>query len=181
MTPIGTVQPLGRRRHLLAVLMAAPTITAALGLGALDVWRSYRPNSPLFVTPIVGSLADAIARDDVLRAYEFIRAGQDPNDAITVRHPVLTGGRWVRVAPLLWAFATESKETLPMLLGFGAHLDATMERRVMICLAEQLGHHEVAQVLEVYGGADTPEPCPAREAIAEVLLASDASRTSPIR
>ena len=137
MTPISSLRQLGRRRHLLAVLIAAPTIMTALGLSALDVWRFHRPTSPLFVTPVADSLADAIASDDVQRAYEFIRAGQDPNNLIAARHPGLTGGRWVQVSPLLWAVATQSRQTMLMLLGFGARIDAPAERRA-VCLAEQL-------------------------------------------
>ena len=169
MTPISSLRQLGRRRHLLAVLIAAPTIMTALGLSALDVWRFHRPTSPLFVTPVADSLADAIASDDVQRAYEFIRAGQDPNNLIAARHPGLTGGRWVQVSPLLWAVATQSRQTMLMLLGFGARIDAPAERRA-VCLAEQLGRDDIARVLEFHGGHSSPEPCPNQEASDPVLL-----------
>lgn len=168
MTPISN-QPIGRRRHLLAALIATPTILTALGVTALEAWRFHRPDSPLFVTPRVDSLADAIANDDVRRAYEFIRAGQDPNDLIAVRHPVLTDGRLVQVSPLLWAVATKSRQAVLMLLGFGARIDATSERQA-VCLAEQLGRDDIAEVLELHGGHLSPEPCPRQEASEAGLL-----------
>ena len=149
--------------------MAAPTIMAALGVSALEAWRVYQPRSPLFVTPLVRSLADAIAIDDALGAYEFIRAGQDPNDRIEVRHTVLTGGRSIRVSPLLWAAALGNDQTLSMLLGFGARIDAPTRRRAM-CLAEQLGHDDVARVLTPHGRPSSPEPCPKPQADGAALL-----------
>lgn len=169
MTPIRGLQPLGRRRHLLAALMAAPAIVTALGLSALDAWRFHQPSSPLFVTPALESLADAIANDDVRRAYEFIRAGQDPNGPIAARHPVLAGGRRVHVSPLLWAVATQSRESVLMLFGFGARMDATAARRA-VCLAEQLGRDDIAEVLELHSGHSSPEPCPKQTAGEAALL-----------
>src|SRR2546426_6608664 len=102
--------PLARRTHLLLVLMGAPTLLAAIGLGALEAWRLRHPESPLFSTPFAYSLADAIERDDVQRAHAFIRAGQNPNDLIAVRHPALTGGRTILVSPLVWAAAMNGKQ-----------------------------------------------------------------------
>lgn len=169
MTPASRLPPRDRRRHLLAVLMAAPAIVTALGVSALDAWRFQRPDSPLFVTPTADSLADAIAHDDVRRAYEFIRAGQDPNDPIAVRHPVLTGGGTVHVSPLLWAVATQSREAVLMLLGFGARVDAIAARRA-VCLAEQLGRDDIAEVLELHAGHSSPEPCPKPTAGEAALL-----------
>jgi hypothetical protein len=131
----------------------------ALGLVVAEGWRFRRPRSQLFVTPVAYSLADAIERDDVHRAYEFVRAGQNPTELIAVRHSVLTGGRFVLVSPLLWAVAVNSRQTVLMLLGFGARMDRATDRRAA-CLAEALGHEETARLLRLYGDTPSPKPCP---------------------
>ena len=159
MTTAEGLHQMARRRRLLALLVAAPAITSLLGPVALEGWRLRRPDSQLFVTPIAYSLADAIERDDVQRAYEFVREGQDPNELIAVRHPVLTGGRQVLVPPLLWAVAVNSRQAVLMLLGFGARMDRAMDRRVA-CLADALGHDETARLIRLYGGTTPPGPCP---------------------
>ena len=65
---------LDRRMRLLLLLMGTPALLTAFSLGALEAWRVRKPESPLFATPFVYSLADAIERDDVRRAYEFTPA-----------------------------------------------------------------------------------------------------------
>lgn len=160
---------LGQRQRVLVVLMAAPVLATALGLGALGAWRFLRPDSPLFVTPVVDSLAEAIANDDLPRAYAFIRAGQDPNDPIVVRHPVLTDGRSVQLSPLLWAVANRREDAVPMLLAFGARMDTTAARQA-VCLAERLGAHRIARILEFHGGGESREPCPTLQAGEAPLL-----------
>lgn len=166
----GRPRQLARRRRVLALLIAAPTMLTALGLSAMEGWRFHQPSSQLFVTPFVYSLADAIERDDVQRAYEFIRAGQDPNDLIAARHPVLTGGRSVLVSPLLWAVAMNSRESALMLLGFGARMDRVPDSRAA-CLAEALGNTEIARLLRLYGDAPSPDACPERQTSEAPLLA----------
>jgi len=150
---------LDRRMRLLLLLMGTPALLTAFSLGALEAWRVRKPESPLFATPFVYSLADAIERDDVRRAYEFIRAGHGPSDAIAVRHPVLTGGRPLLVSPLVWAAAMNSKQSALMLLGFGARIDRATDSQAA-CLAEALGHAEMAGLLRDYG-MKPPHPCPA--------------------
>ena len=163
------LQRTGRRRHLLVVLMGAPTIIAALGLTAGEPWRFQQPDAALSIASSATSLADAIARDDVQQVYEFIRAGQDPNGLVTVRHPTLSGGRSARVSPLLWAVATGANRSLSMLLGFGAHVE-TVTLRQAHCLAKQLGHTGVARQLELRQGAPFREPCPTSPADGEAPL-----------
>jgi len=150
---------LDRRMRLLVLLMGTPALLTAFSLGALEAWRVRKPESPLFATPFVYSLADAIERDDVRRAHEFIRAGHGPSDAIAVRHPVLTGGRTLLVSPLVWAAAMNSKQSALMLLGFGARIDRATDSQAA-CLAEALGHAEMAGLLRDYG-MKPPHPCPA--------------------
>jgi len=92
------------RRHVLVVLMGAPTIVAALGLTALEPWRFQRPAEGLSLTLPETSLADA--RDDGQQVYEFIRAGQNPDRLMTVGYPALGDVQSARVPLLLWAVAT---------------------------------------------------------------------------
>jgi hypothetical protein len=161
MTQVRSRSPRDRRESLLALLIGGPAIIIALGIVATEAWRLIEPDSSLFAAPAAVSLADAIASDDVLGAYEFIRNGQDPNALISVRHTVLTGGRPVDVLPLLWAVATQSEGAVAMLLGFGARLDAVTTRKA-VCLAEQLERADIVRLLRL-GDPDTAtEPCPAR-------------------
>ena len=174
MTTNGTLQ-LARRTRLIATLMAAPAVLTALGVSGIEVSRWQRPNSPLFTAPIAYSLADAIAADDVQGAYEFIRAGQDPNQLIAVHHPALTAGRSVLVSPLLWAVATQTRNEVLMLLGYGARLDRATDRAAA-CLADALGDADIASLLRGYPDALPRERCPARsDADAPLLSFIDAS------
>jgi hypothetical protein len=150
--------------------MALPTIVTALGMGAIEAWRFREPGSPLFVTPFAYSLADAIAEDDLPRAYAFIRAGQNPNDPIAASHPVLTEGRQVLVSPLLWAVAAQKSNAVLMLLGYGARLDGVTGDRA-VCLAERLGDTKIAGALRRFGGHRTAAaPCQPQTARGAPLL-----------
>lgn len=116
----------------------------------------------------VYSLADAIERDDVQRAYDFIRDGQDPNGPIAVRHPIVTDGRDALVSPLLWAVAMNSRQSVLMLLGHGALIDRP-ENRVAPCVAERLGHTDIADILKRYGDTSSTAPCPPASELATIL------------
>jgi hypothetical protein len=135
----------GRGRALTAVI-AAPALMVALALGGLELWRTVRPRSDLFAPPFAYSLADAIATSNVEHAFRYVRAGQDPNRLIAVRHPELTAGKWVLASPLLWAVAVGSLDSVKMVLGHGARIERTADRQAA-CLAEALGHLEIARVL----------------------------------
>jgi hypothetical protein len=160
------MQP-ARYRQVLALSMTAPAVVAALSILALEAWRMHQPKAALFATPFAYSLAEAVERDDVRRAYAFIRAGQDPNDLIAVRHDVLTAGRGVLVSPLLWSVATNSRNSTRMLLGHGARMERPADREAA-CLAETLGHTEVARFLRQYG--PPPDPCPNSPGTGAALL-----------
>ena len=161
--------PAVTRRLLLALLIVSPSIVAALTLAAFEGWRLYRPQSALLSTPFAFSLAEAIERDDVARAYAFIRAGQNPNEPIVVRHPVVTKGRPVRVSPLVWAVSVNSTPSVMMLLGFGARTNRAPDNRVA-CLAEALGNRELAELLRRYG--EDPAPDCSDAALADPPIAS---------
>ena len=158
----GTLQYV-RRRRAVALVMGVPTLVISLCLSAVEVSRVRQPDAPLFITPAAASLADAIASGNALGAYELIRGGQDPRQPIAVRHTVLTGGRSMRVSPLVWAVATERNQIVALLWSVGARVDAATGQRA-ICLAERLGNDEVARLLRAYGEFGPPGPCPPREA-----------------
>ena len=139
-------------------MMAGPALVAALGVCAVEGRRVLQPESALFAAPFVFSLADAIERNDVDQAYAFIRAGQDPNQPIAVRHPVLTGGRSVFVTPIAWAVALQRREALLMLLGFGAQIGRAADGRV-VCLADALGNADIVRVLVLNGAEPPGERC----------------------
>lgn len=162
MSPTDAPQRAADRTPILAALMAGPAIAVALGLCTIEAWRYLRPRSPLFVTPFAYTLADAITTGDLPRAYQFIRAGQDPNGLIAVRHPVLTGGRAVFASPLIWAAATQKAEAAQMLLAFGARMDHAANAGAL-CLAEALRHEDVVRVLRAHDGATPLDPCPPLE------------------
>ena len=144
-----------RSRRVVAWLAAAPAVLVAIGLCGMEVYRDLRPESSLFRPPFTYSLAEAIAERDLAAAYEFLREGQDPGGLIRVQDETLTGGRPALVSPLLWAVGKQNRDAVLMLLGFGAPMDATLERRA-VCLAERLGNTELARLLREHGsGAPT--------------------------
>ena len=171
MTQLRTAPEVDRRIHLLALLLVVPAIATALGVTGLEAWRWISPHSALFAPHAAATLADAIAANDARAAHEFIRAGQDPNGRIAVRHDVITDGQPVEVSPLLWAVATQSEETVAMLLGFGARLDAPAKHQA-VCLAVRLGRDDIVELLQLSGPDTSAEPCPASTASGEgsVLL-----------
>lgn len=169
MTTTGDRLPLARRARPLALLIVAPSILAACALVALEGWRFFRPQSGLFVTPFAYSLAEAIERDDVQRGYAFIRAGQNPTEPIVVQHPVVTNGRAMRVSPLVWAVSVNSRQSVMMLLGFGARMDVVPDNNAA-CLAEALGNSEMAELLRRYGDAAPARVCPASDLADPPLL-----------
>lgn len=147
-----------RRRRRLAVLMAAPAVVVALGLVGIEAWRSIRPRSSLFAQPFAYSLADAIATGNVPHAYAYIRAGQDPNAPMAVRHPGLTEGRWVLASPLLWSVAVGNTEAVKMLLGYGARMDRAANQQAA-CLAEALDKRDIARLLRTHSRLQPTGEC----------------------
>jgi hypothetical protein len=156
------------RAQLLAGLMLSPAVLIALLLASIEVWRAERPESRLFTTPAAYSLAEAIERDDVERAYGFIRKGQNPNEVMPASDPSLTAGRTVLVSPLEWAVATGGRNSAMMLLGFGARVGSSGGHGA-VCLADALGRSEMAALLRSYGR--TEEHCARLEQVNAPLLA----------
>jgi hypothetical protein len=139
------------RQSRLALLMIAPAVITAVALNVVEIWRVLRPRSELFATPFVYTLAEAIERHDVDRAYAFIRAGQDPNQPIAVARR----GRSVLMPPLLWAVTTRNRDAVLMLVGFGARVD-----QAAVCLAEEIDSAEIARLLTRHGPVDLRVTCP---------------------
>ena len=170
-----------RRHRLLASMMAGPALLAALGVCAVEGRRMLQPQAALFAAPFVFSLADAIERNDPDQAYAFIRAGQDPNKPIAVRHPVLSGGRSVVVSPIVWAVALQRRETLLMLLGFGAQVGRAADGRA-VCLADALGNADIVRVLVLNGSQPPGERCgrrmPGNAPLLDFAEDSESSRTT---
>jgi hypothetical protein len=169
-----------RRRNWLTAFIAVPAIVVSLGLSGLETWRAIHPRSSLFTPPFAYSLADAIATGNLQRAYQYIRAGQDPNALIAVRHPTLTQRRWVLTSPLLWAVAVGNVDAVRMLLGYGAHVDRPAYREA-ICLAGTLGHQHIVRVLRIYGGGLSDPPCGDFSSMEPALLRVLAERRSAER
>ena len=149
--------------------MAAPAIVAALALVAIEGWRLRAPESPLFATPFAYSLAEAIERDDVARAFAYIRAGQDPNTPIPVRHPVLTDNRQVLLAPILWAVAADARQSVRMLIGYGARFDAPTARAA-ICIARTFDLPLMSDLLTASEPGQTAPSCPEVHRRGEMVL-----------
>jgi hypothetical protein len=157
------------RTRLVALLVAAPVLVAAVGIGVLETWRVVAPESMWFVTMPSRSFAEAVTVGDTLRAYELLLAGQDANQAIAVRDPGVGANTAIAVRPLLWAVARERYDMVLMLLAFGARVDPEVQR-LASCFARQHGNEVVAQAL---GGDDRAQPgggCPA--AVTRSLLLS---------
>ena len=150
--------PFERRRAILAASMMVPAAAMVSGVILLEAWRLYHPQSPLFSTPRVATLAEAIEYHDVRRAFRFIRAGDDPNALIVVRHPVLTDGQPRFVSPLWWAVAMQDRDAVLMLLEAGARIERS-EGRDAGCLATRLGEARIIDVLRRFASS-TATACP---------------------
>lgn len=151
------LQPFSRM-HFLAWLIAAPAVICALGFGAIEAGQ-FVGLAMLRDDAVPTSLADAIVAHDAQAAYAFVRAGQDPNTPIAFSDHVLTGDRQVMVSPLLLAVATNSDNTVRMLLSFGVRMELP-GNRVAACLANRPGHEEIARIIVHDTGPASKVECP---------------------
>jgi hypothetical protein len=157
-----------RRQRLIATGMIVAMSILALAVVVVELERWRNPRSRLFADPTFYSLADAIQADDVKGAYAFLRAGTNPNDLIEVRDPVLTRGRSVLASPLVWAVATEHRNSALMLLAHGARADRDIDKAAP-CLADALRNAELATLLRKFANTLPPEQCPALDSAAPLL------------
>jgi hypothetical protein len=149
----------------IAAVIAVPAIVAAIGLTAIEAYRIVSPTAPLFGGE-PASLAEAITGGyGVEYSYRFIRSGQDPNEPITVDDPTYTGGRSIKVSPLMLAIAARDENTTSMLLNFGARFDLPQNRSAR-CLAQEIGNQAIVGIIDRYGGADLPRTCSDRPSAA---------------
>jgi hypothetical protein len=165
-------KPPARTRPIrLAALVAAPAIAAVLCIAILEGYRAVRPDAPLFTAPLAATLAEAIQRDDIDTAFALIRGGQDPNRPIEVRDEQLTGGRAIRVSPLLLAVATRNNKAVRMLLAFGARTDLPPDS-MAACLADAVGDEEIAGLLRTVAPFTASQQCaPMPSSTTALLLA----------
>lgn len=115
--------------------------------GVLATAFGPRPPEP---APRRSTLAEAIERHDVPRAFALVRAGQDPNVPIVVNDPALTGGRDQPVSPLWWAVGMRDASVALMLIDAGARITRA-EGWSADCLADRLGETAIAALLRQYG------------------------------
>lgn len=149
-----------RRQHVIAVGMLVAMVILVVGVVVVETERWRNPRSRLFADRTFYSLADAIKVNDVEGAFAFLRAGTNPNDPIEVRDPGLTRSRSVLTSPLVWAVATGRRDAVLMLLAHGARIENDADKAVS-CLADELGHADLATLLRKYGNTLPRERCPA--------------------
>jgi hypothetical protein len=144
---------------LLTVMLAIGPALGAAFLVGIEAFRAVQPQSALFASPPRENLADAIEADDPLAAFAFVRAGQDPDALVAVRDVRWTADQWVLVSPVIWAVASDSPNSVLMLMTAGAQFPHDQDQRAA-CFAEALGHDSLAQLLRAYARGQVPQPCP---------------------
>lgn len=116
-----------------------------------QTWDALRAES--------GTFARAIRDHDQTHVYAFVRGGVDVNAPVSFADERLTGGRTVRVAPLVLAAAVGNEGNVLTLLSLGARL-AVPDNAWATCVADWSGDDTTARTLEAYGGPVAPVTCP---------------------
>jgi hypothetical protein len=147
------------RKEVIAALVAAPALATVLWIAVVETYGATHPARTSAVQPASTSLAEAIRRDDVEGAFMMVRNGQDPNRPFVVDDQKLTGGRSVRVSPVLYAVAHRSSSIVRMLLAFGARPELPPDV-MAACLADARHDGETAQVLRSVVPAIAAHQCP---------------------
>ena len=148
------------RRNLPGMFVAAPAVILAAGLVLFEGLAWVGPSTPRASDVSEASFVEALRQGDMEQAFAFIRAGHDPNVPVTFRDQVLTGGRDIRIAPLLIAVAFNRDDSVAMLMGYGARLDAP-GNRFAACLATRMEHEEIAAAITRDSGPAVSRPtCP---------------------
>lgn len=137
--------------------MALPAVITAMWVLSFELTL----DAP-FVVPEPGStLADEVQNDDIVRGFVHLRAGEDPDAPVLFSNDKLTGGRELRLTPLIIAAAYGREDSVAMLMSSGAHLDAP-GNRFAVCLARRMGYEGLAErMVEEAGPAGAPSTCPA--------------------
>ena len=161
-------------RRFVALLMALPTLAVGLGLAAIELGGPLLFPPRQVVSASADTLADALRRRSLEDAFASIRAGRDPNEPIEYRD----GGRTIIATPLVLAVAQRDPNTVLMLLSFGAD-PALTRNRLARCLADRLGHTEVAEIMrEATTGLH--EECPVIDPSAPLLGLEVEHRVAPL-
>ena len=139
-----------------ALLLAIPALLTAVVITAFELPLLHRegPASTTLTWP------EAVRSGALASAYRFVEAGEDPNRDVVLVDADLTGGRPLRVSPLLIAVARRDENMVMMLMSAGARLDVP-GNRFAVCLAERLGAPGVAAILRLDAQPPaTDAPCP---------------------
>ena len=156
--PVSTVSS---RWNLPEMLVAAPAVILAAVLVLCEGLAWVGPSTPRASDVSEASFVEALRQGDMEQAFAFIRAGHDPNIPVVFRDQALTGGRDIRIAPLLIAVAYNRDDSVAMLMGYGARLNAP-GNRFAACLATRMEHEEIAAAITRDGGPAAQRPtCPA--------------------
>ena len=150
--------PPGQRRLLLAC--AIPAVLVMLAVSGVEVWRVVAPSSAETGHRTYGTMGEAVVADDLRGVLGFIERGQSPDALIAVHDPVLTGGREVRVPPIVWATAAGRQRIVMALLFAGVTFQRDADRAAA-CIADRLEFSEIATHLRQIAGlppASAP-PC----------------------
>ena len=158
------------RMNIPAMLVLAPTIIVAASLALFEGRALMGPSTMRDSDLSEASFAEALRQGDMELAFATIRAGRNPNSPVAFRDQVLTGGRDIMIAPLLIAVAYNRDDSVAMLMGYGARLDAP-GNRFAVCLARQLGYEAIASLVTRDGGPEAARAtCPDRKAAREAPL-----------
>jgi hypothetical protein len=136
-------------------MLAAPAIVGALWIASTEVRQSTEASN----VPVFESIADAIQHGEVEDAYAFISGGTDPNAPVPFSDAELTSSRPVMISPLMLAVSSNKENTVMMLLSVGARMDLP-QNELASCLAERLGHDDLAAMIRRDGRPARQVRCP---------------------
>ena len=146
-------------RHLV-LACAVPAVLMMLAVSGVEVWRVIAPSSAETGHRAYGTMGEAVVADDLRGVLGFIERGQSPDALIAVHDPVLTGGREVRVPPIVWATAAGRERIVLALLFAGVTFDRDADRAAA-CIADHLEFPEIATHLRQIAGLPPASACPA--------------------
>ena len=148
---------IGQRPLLLACTV--PAVLMMLAVTGVEVWRVVAPSSAERGHRAYGTMGEAVVADDRRGVLGFIERGQSPDALIAVHDPVLTGGREVRVPPIVWATAAGRQRIVMALLFAGVTFQRDADRAAA-CIADRLEFPEIATQLRQIAGLSPPSACP---------------------
>ena len=145
-------------RHLV-LACAIPAVLMMLAVAGVEVWRVVAPARAEVGHRAYGTMGEAVVADDLRGVMGFIERGQSPDALIGVHDPVLTGGREIRVPPIVWAAAAGRQRIVMALLFAGVTFDRDADRAAA-CIADRLEFPEIAAHLRQIAGLPPASACP---------------------